>query len=49
MNFSYRNSYLKETQKYFIISMKFNLSQKIEKYPLGNVDVFDFRENKQPK
>lgn len=48
MNFSYRNSKLKEGKKYFIISARFDLSQKIEKYH-SDVDNIDFRENKQPK
>jgi len=48
MNFSYRNSKLKEEKKYFLISAKFNLSKKIEKYH-SDVDNIDFRENKQPK
>ncbi len=48
MNFSYRSSILKETWKYFLISVKFDLSKKIEKYP-QKVDNIFFRENKQPK
>jgi len=48
MNFSYRSSILKETGKFFIIKVIFDLSKKIEKYS-SNVDNIDFRENKQPK
>lgn len=48
MNFSYRHSRLKQEKKYFLISVVFDLSQKIEKYH-SNVDNIDFRENKQPK
>lgn len=48
MNFSYRNSILKQEKKYFVISAEFDLSQKIEKYH-SEVDNIDFRENKQPK
>jgi len=48
MNFSYRNSILKEEKKYFIISAVFDLSFKAEKYH-SDVDNIDFRENKQPK
>ncbi len=47
MNFSYRSSRIKEEKKYFIISAKFDLSQKIEKYH-SDIDNIDFRENKQP-
>nr|MDD3720198.1 UDP-N-acetylmuramate dehydrogenase [Candidatus Gracilibacteria bacterium] len=46
--FSYRNSIFKEYEKYFIINIKFNLSEKNEKYS-SDVDNIDFRENKQPK
>ena len=48
MNFRYRTSLLKTTKKYFLISAKFDLSQKVEKYH-SDVDNIDFRENKQPK
>jgi len=48
MNFSYRSSILKETKKYFLISARFDLSKKIEKYH-SDIDNVDFRENKQPK
>ena len=49
MNFSYRNSVLKEKwSKYFIVDIEFDLSTKIEKYH-SEVDNIDFRENKQPK
>ena len=49
MNFSYRNSILKEKKaKYFIISIEFDLSKKIEKYH-SDVDNIYFREHQQPK
>lgn len=48
INFSYRNSIFKEKWEYFIISAKFDLSEKNEKYS-SDVDNIDFRENKQPK
>jgi UDP-N-acetylmuramate dehydrogenase len=49
INFSYRNSILKEkNNKFFLIEAKFDLSKKIEKYH-SDVDNIDFRENKQPK
>lgn len=48
MNFSYRSSILKETWKYFLTSVRFDLSRKIEKYP-HTVDNIYFREHKQPK
>ncbi len=47
-NFSYRSSIFKETKNYFIISAKFDLSKKVEKYA-STIDNIDFRENKQPK
>lgn len=46
--FSYRNSIFKEKQEYFIISAKFDLSKKIEKYH-SDVDNIYFRKHKQPK
>jgi len=49
LNFSYRSSLLKEEKKYFIISAKFDLSYIEEKYPLWDVDIYDFRQIKQPK
>lgn len=48
MNFSYRSSILKEKKCFFVISANFDLSFVDEKYS-SDVDVFDFRENKQPK
>lgn len=48
MDFSYRNSILKREWRYFLISIKFDLSRTIEKYH-SDVDNIDFRENKQPK
>lgn len=47
-DFWYRNSVFKQTQKYFIIKVKFDLSQKIEKYS-SEVDNIHFREEIQPK
>lgn len=48
MNFSYRNSMLKENEgKYFIVKMRFDLSKKIEKYH-SDLDNIYFREHKQP-
>lgn len=47
-DFSYRNSIFKKTWKYFIIKVKFDLSEKIEKYS-SDVDNIYFREHKQPK
>lgn len=48
MKFSYRNSRLKEEKKYCIISARFDLSQKKEKYA-SDVDNIHFREVIQPK
>ena len=49
INFSYRNSFLKQNQwRYFLIKASFDLSKKVEKYK-SDVDNIDFRENKQPK
>lgn len=48
MFFEYRNSKPKKTWKYFIISVKFDLSKVEEKYS-SQVDNIEFRENKQPK
>jgi len=47
MKFSYRSSILKETNDYFLIKAKFDLSVKIEKYH-SDVDNIYFREYKQP-
>ena len=47
MNFSYRSSILKENNNYFLLKIKFDLSQKIEKYH-SDVDNIYFREFKQP-
>jgi len=46
--FSYRNSVLKQSWKYFIISVSLDLSKKVEKYS-SKVDNIYFREHKQPK
>jgi len=49
MLFSYRNSVLKLKEgKYFLVSAKFDLSKKVEKYS-SDVDNIYFREHKQPK
>ena len=47
MNFSYRSSILKENNNYFLLKVKFDLSQKIEKYH-SDVDNIYFRNFKQP-
>lgn len=47
INFSYRNSIFKQTEKYFIIKSKFDLSKLIEKYST-NVDNIYFRKEIQP-
>lgn len=48
MQFEYRNSFVKRSNNYFIISVRFDLSKVIEKYS-STADVFEFRKNKQPK
>ena len=48
MKFNYRTSIIKETNKYFIIKVKFDLSKLVEKYS-SDVDNLYFREHKQPK
>jgi UDP-N-acetylenolpyruvoylglucosamine reductase len=49
MDFSYRNSILKQNNsKYFLIKAYFDLSEKKEKYH-SDVDNIYFREHKQPK
>lgn len=48
MNFSYRHSFLKNYNQYFLISAEFDLSEKREKYH-SDEDNIAFRENKQPK
>jgi UDP-N-acetylenolpyruvoylglucosamine reductase len=48
INFSYRNSIFKETEKFFIIKAKFDLSTLNEKYS-SDVDNIKFREEIQPK
>ena len=48
MCFTYRSSFVKDNNNYFIIKSTFDLSKKIEKYN-SDVDNIDFRENKQPK
>jgi len=46
--FSYRNSIIKQSWNYFIISVDLDLSKKVEKYS-SKVDNIYFREYKQPK
>lgn len=48
MQFEYRSSILKTSEKYFLIKAKFNLSEKKEKYA-SDIDNIYFREHKQPK
>ena len=48
MKFWYRSSLLKQEKKYYIISARFDFSQKIEKYA-SDVDNIYFREHMQPK
>jgi len=48
MDFDYRNSIIKKTNKYFIIKVIFDLTKIVQKYS-SNIDNIDFRENKQPK
>jgi len=48
MKFEYRSSIIKQTGKYFIINVKFDLSKLVEKYH-SEVDNLYFREHKQPK
>ncbi len=48
MNFEYRESFIKNNPEYFIVSVKFDLSKKIEKYS-SDVDNIKFREEVQPK
>lgn len=48
MEFEYRSSILKTSQKYFLLKAKFDLSEKKEKYS-SDVDNIYFREHKQPK
>jgi len=49
MFFSYRSSILKQKEwRYFLVSAKFDLSKKVEKYS-SDVDNIHFREYKQPK
>lgn len=48
MNFEYRESFIKNNPEYFIVSVKFDLSKKVEKYST-DVDNIKFREEVQPK
>lgn len=48
MSFEYRNSIIKKTWKYFIILVRFELNNLVEKYS-SDVDNIYFREHKQPK
>jgi UDP-N-acetylenolpyruvoylglucosamine reductase len=47
MNFSYRNSIIKEKTDYFVTKVIFDLSKVVEKYS-SNVDFLAFRRG-QPK
>lgn len=47
-DFGYRNSVFKQTEKYFIIKAKFDLSKVVEKYT-SDVDNIKFRKEIQPK
>lgn len=47
-DFGYRNSVFKQTEKYFIIKAKFDLSKVVEKYA-SDVDNIKFRKEVQPK
>ena len=47
MNFTYRDSFFKQNESYFIINATFDLSKKIEKYS-SDVDNIKFREEVQP-
>jgi UDP-N-acetylenolpyruvoylglucosamine reductase len=48
MEFNYRTSIIKNKEKFFIISVKFDLNYLKEKYS-SNEDNIYFRENRQPK
>lgn len=48
LDFSYRHSLFKTHPEYFLISARFDLSKKVEKYA-SDIDNIDFRKNKQPK
>lgn len=48
MSFGYRKTIIKEREEHFIISVKFNLTKKVEKYS-SDVDNIYFREVRQPK
>ena len=48
MNFTYRDSFFKQNEGYFIINATFDLSTKVEKYS-SDVDNIKFREEIQPK
>jgi len=47
MQFEYRTSFLKTTKNFLILDTIFDLSRDEEKYS-SDVDVHDFRTNKQP-
>ena len=47
MSFTYRDSFFKQNEGYFIINATFDLSKKIEKYS-SDVDNIKFREEVQP-
>lgn len=48
MQFAYRHSFLKDHPEYFLVSARFDLSEKREKYH-SDEDNIAFREHKQPK
>ena len=47
MKFAYRDSFLKQAKKYFLIKVKFDLSKNSEKYK-SDIDILNFRKNNQP-
>jgi len=47
MAFEYRTSLLKKTKNFLVLEVTFDLSRDEEKYS-SDVDVYDFRTNKQP-
>ncbi len=46
--FKYRNSSLKNNEKYFVVDCYFDIATNKEKYS-SNIDVFNFRKNHQPQ
>ncbi len=47
MKFAYRDSILKQTKKYFLIKVKFDMSKNNEKFE-SDIDILSFRKNNQP-